>query len=329
MIAVAAIVTVVAIVSLWGYYATPVEREDLLIKMKRIAIHGGIAGGVYALLALGFTLIYGVTEVINFGYGAILMLGAYMFFVFGPSGWLLHLEIFPAIILAITVAGIVGVIGYKLCIHPVIGDPVAPLVTTVGIAIVIQQLILIIFQTDYYPVRFYKNPADEPSAINILGTSVLYPRFWAFVISLVLFAGLWMFVTKTKIGRAMRALAQDREVAMLMGVNTERLYTLTMAISASLAALAGILIMGSTERVVHPFTWQRPLVMSFAVVILGGLGSIKGTLLGAFVVGYAELVVITLVPEGGYITYVAYLAILVLVLLFRPKGLFGKRVEFE
>ena len=127
----------------------------------------------------------------------------------------------------------------------------------------------------------------------------------------------------------MRALAQDREVAMLMGINTERIYMLTMGISSLLAGLAGILILGSNMEAAHPYIWQRPLVLSFAIVILGGLGSIKGSLLGAFIIGYTENAVITFVPQGGMITSAAYLVIMVVVLLLRPKGLFGKRIEFE
>ena len=326
VIAVAAIVIVVVIVSAWGYYASPVEREGVLIKTKRVAIKGVMSGGAYALLAVGFSLVYGVTEVINFGYGALLMLGTYLFFVFGPWGWYLQLEVLPAIILAITLIGIVGIIVYRLCIHPVVGDPLAPLVSTVGVAITIQQLVLVVFETDYRPVRLFE---VEPPPINIWGASVYYTRLLAFVVSLALFAGLWLFVAKTKIGGAMRAVAQDREVAMLMGVNTERIYMLTMAIGASLAALAGILIVSSADRVIHPFMWQRPLIMSFAVVIIGGLGSIKGSLLGAFIVGYTETAVINFVPAGGYLTGVAYLGIMVLVLLLRPRGIFGKRIELE
>ena len=325
-IAVVAIVIVVAIVSAWAYYASPVERKEVLAKTKRVVVHGAISGGALALLAVGFTLIYGVTDVINMGYGALAMLGAYLFFVFGPLGGYLQLEVLPALILATILVGIAGLIIYRLFIHPVTGDPLAPIVTTIGVAVVIQQLMLIVFGTDYAPVFLIR---PEPPPIEIWGASVYYSRLLTFAASLVLFAGLWMFITKTKIGGAMRAVAQDHEVAMLMGINTERLYMLTMVISASLVALAGILIFSSGGRAVSPFVWTSPLVMSFAVVILGGLGSIKGSLIGAFVVGYAERAVITFVPGGGALTSLSYLGVMVLVLLLRPKGLFGKRRELE
>ena len=327
--AVAAIVIVVAIVSAWWYIASPAEREGVLAKTKRVAIHGAISSGAFALLAVGFTLIYGVTEVVNMGYGALFMLGTYLFFVFGPSGWWLQLEILPVIILATILVGFAGVILYRSTIHPVVEDPLAPIVTTIGVAVIIQQLLLVVFGPDYRPIKFYQTIKDMPPPLDVLGTSVYHIRVWAFVASLVLFAALWMFVTKTKIGGAMRAIAQDREVAMLMGINTERVHLLTAAISSSLAALAGILILGANMETAHPYIWTRPLVMSFAIVILGGLGSIKGSLLGAFIIGYTENAVITFVPQGGALTGAAYLGIMVLVLLLRPKGLFGKRIEFE
>lgn len=327
---------VVAIVSAWGYYASPVERSGALRKIGTIAVYGAIASGAYALLAVGFTLIYGVTDVINMGYGALVMLGTYFFFLLGPfalqtefGSFAPHLGIFPALILAVILVAIIGTIIYRLAIHPVVEDPLAPIVTTIGVAVIIQQLALLYFKADYRLIRFYEKIADMPPPIQILGTAVPYARFWAFIVSLVLFAGLWMFVTKTKIGRAMRAVAQDREVAMLMGVNTERIYMLTMALSSSLAALAGIFIQASLDGAVHPYVWTNPLIMSFAVVILGGLGSIKGGLLGAFVIGYSERAVTILVPQGGFLVSATYLGIMVLVLLLRPKGLFGKRIELE
>ena len=327
--AVVAIVIVVAIVSAWWYIASPVEREGALAKIKRVAVHGALTSGAFALLAVGFTLSYGVTDVVNLGYGALFMLGAYFFFVFGPSGWWLHLEVLPVIILAAILVGFAGVTLYRSAIHPVVDDPLAPIVTTVGGLVIIQQLVLIVFGPDYRSIKFYPTIADMPPPLNVLGTSVSQIRVWAFVASLALFVALWMFVTKTKIGGAMRAIAQDREVAMLMGINTERIYMLTMGISSLLAGLAGILILGSNMEAAHPYIWQRPLVLSFAIVILGGLGSIKGSFLGAFIIGYTENAVITFVPQGGMITSAAYLVIMVVVLLLRPKGLFGKRIEFE
>jgi branched-chain amino acid transport system permease protein len=136
-----------------------------------------------------------------------------------------------------------------------------------------------------------------------------------------------IFIRETKIGTAMRALAQDREVAMLMGVNNETLYMLTMGIASALAAIAGILTTASGFA--DPFMWSTPLYMAFAIVIVGGMGSIKGTLVGAFIIGYAGQIFIGLAGGLGSLSDAVALAIMVVVLILRPKGLFGRRVEME
>lgn len=296
--------------------------------IEAIIIFGAIAGGMLALLALGFTLIYGVTDVVNMAHGALFMLGAYTFWALTGFARMpfepIQLDLRLALILAVIFVGIAGSIIYRLTIHPVIDDMVASLVVTVGVALIVQQLIIDRFGSYRWPIASFTS-----GFATILGVKVTYSRLLAFVVSLALFAGLWIFITKTKIGTAMRAVSQDREVAMLMGINTERLCMLTMAISSSLAGIAGILITASTTGMAFPQMWMEPLYMSFAIVILGGLGSIKGTLVGAFIVGYAGETFARLAPEVGFLRGGVALAVMVLVLLLRPKGLFGKRIELE
>lgn len=297
-----------------------------MIDPTTIIIQGAITGAIYGLLALGFTLIYGVTRVVNMAHGALFMLGAYIFFAYGPLGILgmFRLDPTPALILAAISLGIIGIIIYRLTIHPVIGDVLAAIVVTVGVAMMIQQIVLIVFGPNYQSVSsFVQGQATLGSA------TVTYSRLLAFAVSLVLFAVVLIFIRITKIGSAMRAVAQDREVAMLMGVNTTTLYMLTMAISTVLAAVAGILIASCTTGAAEPYMWSQPLAISFAIVILGGLGSIKGSLVGAFIVGYAETGVIYFLPEGGYLQGAVALGIMLVILLIRPKGLFGKHIELE
>jgi branched-chain amino acid transport system permease protein len=286
-------------------------------------MYGAIQSGLYALLALGFTLIYGVSRVVNLAHGSFYMVGAYLFFVFGTLGFI---QLNPVLVLLIAVAcvGVIGSVVYRLTIQPVIADDVAVMVVTVCLALMFQQLMLLIFGTS--------NVRIEPivsGSLVLLGVTLTYTRILAFVVSLVLFLGLLGFITKTKIGKAMRAVSQDREVTMLMGVNTHRLYALTMAISVGLAAVAGILLAASTTQVAGAWMWLHPLAVSFSVVVLGGLGSVKGSFIGAFIIGYAEQTVAIAVPEGGAIVPAVPFTIMVLMLIFRPKGLFGKRVEME
>jgi len=287
-----------------------------------IVIYGAISGGVYALLALGFTLIYGVSRVINLAHGSFFMLGAYMFYVFGAH--LLKLEPILALILATICTGVIGSIVFRLFIHPVLEDEVAVMVVAVCLAFIFQQLMILVFGPANVPVA-----AFVEGSLVVLGVTLTYTRISAFSVSLVLFASLLIFITKTKIGKAMRAVSQDREVAMLMGINTESLYMLTMALSAMLAAVAGIFISASTTKVAGAWMWFSPLALAFSIVILGGLGSIKGSLVGAFIVGYAEQTVAITVPQGGAIISIVPFVIMVVILILRPKGLFGKRIEME
>lgn len=290
--------------------------------IESFIIYGTITGAVYALLALGFTLIYGVADIVNMAHGAFFMLGAYLFHSFTLQ--LFHLDPYLALILAAVAAGIIGSVIHRIFIEPIAEDTIAVLVVTVGVALILQQLVTIIYGVGHVPV-----PPFFRGSVIILGVTVTYAKILAFAVSLILFFSLWIFLIKAKVGGAMRAAAQDREVAMLMGINTSRLHMLTMGISASIAAVAGTLIATSTSRMAEPFMWLFPLVMSFSIVILGGLGNVKGTLTGALIVGYAETAVVTFVPEGSYLRGAAALAIMVGVLLLRPRGLFGKRVELE
>jgi len=321
--AIAAIV-VIAAVAIWWYNTIPTaERGLTLLKTKSIIIFGIVSGGTFALLALGFTLIYGVAGVVNMAHGSFFMLGAYIFYVFTSPKYL-EVNIFLAFFIAIILTGVIGATVYRLTIHPVIEELTSLLVITVGVALVFERLMIIEFGPFHYPI-----PGFVGGYETILGVKVTYTRLLAFSVSLVLFAALWMFISKSKMGRAMRAAAQDLEAAKLMGVNTGRLFMLTMALSSILAATAGILITASTSGIAMPFMWLRPLVLSFAIVILGGLGSIKGTFIGSFIIGFVDNIVVFLIPEGSYLGGAAAMAIMVAVLLVRPKGLFGKRIELE
>lgn len=301
--------------------------------IENILINGAILGGLYALLAFGFTLIYGVSGVVNLAHGAFFMIGAFIFSALGP--FLLSIlgplgvtsTVIPllALILAAIFVGIAGSIVYRLTIHPILGDEVAIMVVTISVALIIQQLVLIGFGFSAPVTPFVSG------SIKIIGVSVTYMKILAFVLSLGLFVGLWAFINYSKIGAAMRAVSQDHEVAMLMGVNTETLYMLTMAISTAFATLAGVFFTSALlAGQAVPHMWLEPLWASFAIVVLGGLGSIKGTLVGAFIIAYVEhLVAAVFVSQGGVIVRAIPIATMVLILLVRPKGLFGKRIEME
>jgi len=300
--------------------------------IESILIDGAIAGGIYSLLALGFTLIYGVSGVINLAHSGFFMIGALLFATSGafllpvlePLGVIPTFILILALILAAISVATIGGIVYKLIISPIIGDDVAIMVVTVSLALIFQQIMLLALDAaklTYIPVA----PFIRGATWGVRNESLL-----AFGVSVTLFISLWIFITKSKIGGAMRAVSQDREVAMLMGINTERLYMLTMGISAAFATVAGVFYASSVlVGQAPPHMWLQPLFSSFAIVILGGLGSIKGTLIGGFIIAYTETLVAYLIPQGGQIVPAVSLVIIMLIILIRPKGLFGKRIEME
>lgn len=295
-----------------------------------IIINGIIIGSIYALLALGFTLIYGVSGIVNMTHGAFFMIGTYIFaFVFNalspsiPAEWS-NLTTLLAVIITMILTGIIGSIFYRLALHQIVGDDLAILVVSVCGGLIFQQLVFIIFGTLFVPV-----PSLMKGNTTILNVRVSNGVLLGAICSVLFFIALWLFITKTKNGKAMKALSQDREAAMLMGVNREKTYMLTAAISAGLASIAGILIVSSTTGSARADIWLQPLALSFAIVVLGGLGSIKGTLIGGLIFGLAEKIVAYGLPEGGSLVPAMPFIILLLVIIVRPKGLFGKRIEME
>ncbi len=319
----------VAAVLTWMYSLGPVESIAFLTKIKKLAIFGSISGSVFALLALGFTLIYGVADVVNMSHGAFYMLGAYAFSVlltslgYHPLTNRSSFLLIGALILAAVFIGLVGIVVYRVLIHPIIEDTLSVLVVTIGATLMLHQIMLFWFGDKNLPVRKLLD-----GTVDVFGVTLSNHELLSLVLSLSLIAILWIFIAKSKIGGAMRAAAQDREVAKLMGINTARVYMLTIAISASLAAIAGVLLSPPAASPVLR-DWTYPLVMSFAIVIVGGLGSIKGSLVGAFIIGFAEKSVPIFFPGGSFLKGAIALVVMVVVLVLRPKGLFGKRVEAE
>lgn len=295
-------------------------------KIIEILIWGTLTGGSYSLVALGLTLMYGVARVINLTHGALYMLGPFLYY--GLSFMILNLGLDPWIVLLITLifAGILGAILYRMVIHPILGDEVAQLVVTITLAVLLANIILILFGSSF--VRII-SPFGEEVFVNIWGVILPFSLVISGCLSASLFAVIALFVNKFKIGKAMKALSQDREAAMLMGINVNRLLIFTMFLSTVMAALAGFMATVSSLGLAIYYMWFNPLTASFAIVVLGGLGSIKGSFIGSFVIAYAEQAMRTLVEQGGAIISVAPLSVMIIVLIVRPKGLFGRRVEME
>jgi len=289
--------------------------------IEGIIITGLISGGVYALLAVGFSLIFGAARIINLAHTAFYMLAAYLIYTFAS---LLGLNLPLSIALSIAAVTIIGVLTYKLVIDRVRGHETTALIATLALAIIIQEIMLLPWT---FGGHFLRVPDLVSGYTTILGIRVTFQYILTFGMVLIILLGTWALLMKTRLGIAIRSTAQDREVANLMGINVARTGMITMAISVALAAVAGALV--APLAILSPHMWMNPLVMIMAIIVLGGLGSVKGSLVGAFILGFAETLVVFLAPSGSFLKGAVALAIMLAVILIRPEGLFGVAFEEE
>ena len=287
--------------------------------LQDILITGLINSGVYALLAIGFSLIFGVARIVNIAHTAFYMLAAYCFYALLVMA---GLGVALAGVLAVAGVTLLSVICYKLVIEPVRDHPSAVLIATIALALIFQELMQILFGGSYLGI-----PSTIDGAMSIAGVSVPYQRVLILVVAVAMLVFTWLVLYHTRLGLAIRATANDLEVANLMGMNVHRVAMATLALSVGLAAVAGVVV--APVFVVDPRMWLAPLVTMLAIVVLGGLGSLKGSLIGALVLGYIEAITVFALPAGAYLKGAVALAIMVVVLLVRPEGLFGVAFEEE
>ncbi|TET40046.1 MAG: branched-chain amino acid ABC transporter permease [Dehalococcoidia bacterium] len=286
---------------------------------EQILINGAMLGGIYAVLALGFSLIFGVARIINLAHTAFYMLAAYAIYTFAH---LLGLSAIPSIALSIVLTTLIGIGTYKLFIDRVREHETPVLMITIALALVFQECMLLAFGG-----HFLGAPSFVSGYVELLGVRISNQHLLTFGVVLACLLGIWVLLTKSKLGIAIRSVAQDREIANLMGINVGRICLMTMAIAVAMAAISGAMV--APIFVLDPRMWMHPLIMGLAIVVLGGLGSLKGSFAGAFILAYTETLVVFLVPVGSFIKGAVALAVMVAVLLIRPEGLFGLAFEEE
>lgn len=276
---------------------------------------GVTVGAVYALVALGFTIIYNASDVVNFAQGEFVMLGG-MITVFASAA---GLPVPLAALIAIVVTAGVGVALNKLAIEPARGAPVASLIIiTIGASIFIRGLAQLIFDKQVH--RFPGFSGDDP--IHIGGATILPQSLWVVAGALAVFVALWLFFTRTLTGRAVLATANNRLAAALVGINAKYIMTLSFAMSAAIGALAGVLV---TPITLTSYDVGIPLALKgFAAAILGGMGNPFGALIGGLLLGLLESLTAGYI-SSSYKDAAAFIVILLLLFL-RPQGLFGRKL---
>lgn len=279
-------------------------------------IYGVLLGGCFGLISIGLSILYGIMGVVNFAHGELFMLGAYItYFSLKSYG----LDISVSLLLTGCLMFISGMVIDRLLFRPVrmmsfeyLHD--SSIMLTLGLSMILQNAALLGWGPEYRSVEFV------PGVTNLFGIPVENSRLFAFIVSVVLGAGFWLFASKTKVGTAIRAVTQDLEGAKLVGIDTERIFTLVVGISSALTGIAGGILL--PIFMAYPTVGLRPIDIGFAVVILGGLGSIEGAIIGGFIIGIADAFTSALIGPA-YETMLGF-AIIIIILIVRPWGLLGK-----
>jgi len=282
---------------------------------SQLLINGLIAGAIYALVAVGFSLIYSTCKFVHFAHGSTIAVSAYTLFFFYSS---LGLNFWLAVILTIIFAGIFGwlvnVLVYKKLREKKSSGAIL-LIASVGLLIFIESLILLIFGADIKTVGFIK----IVKGLEFLGIIITPLQIIIISVSIVLFAALFVFIKKTKLGKTMRAVADNKEAAEIVGISPEKIYAWSFIIGSAIAGIAGILI--GLEQNLEPTMGTNLMIKGFTGAIVGGIGSVHGAILGSFLLGIVENFGIWFLPSG-YKDAIAF-TILLIFLLFRPYGILG------
>ncbi|HEL2575577.1 TPA: branched-chain amino acid ABC transporter permease [Streptococcus suis] len=292
--------------------------------MLQQLVNGLILGSVYALLALGYTMVYGIIKLINFAHGDLYMMGAFMGYYFLNQLTFIEnggLRFFIALILSMVGTAILGVVIEFLAYRPLRNSTrIAALITAIGVSFFLEYTMVYFFTAD---VKAFPQ-AIETVKFDLGPVSVSNIQLMILGVSLILMVALQLIVKKTKMGKAMRAVSVDSDAAQLMGINVNSTISFTFALGSALAGAAGVLI-GLYYNSVEPLMGMAPGLKAFVAAVLGGIGIIPGAALGGFIIGLLETLAVT-VGLSSYRDAVVY-GILIVILLVRPAGILGKNVK--
>jgi branched-chain amino acid transport system permease protein len=291
-------------------------------------VNGISLGGIYALIALGYTMVYGIIELINFAHGDVYTLGTFfslaILTALGVSGELHGTALLGAVLLAIVgsmlLCGIVGVLIERLAYRRLRSAPrLAPLITAIGMSFILENV-----------MQLWRGPSPVPfpqiipnPSVTLGGVDISAKQGLVIGLAIVMMLLLQAFISRTKIGKAMRATAQDRDAAQLMGINVNTTIAMTFLIGSALAGAAGF-VSGVYYGTTWFFNGFEAGLKAFTAAVLGGIGNIAGAMLGGFLIGLIEAIATQYIPQGAQWSNVVVFSVLVLVLIFRPSGLLGE-----
>lgn len=287
--------------------------------MMEQIINGINAGSIYALIALGYTMVYGIVQLINFAHGDVLMMGAY-FGLLSYTIW--KIPFWIAIMVAMVICALLGVLIDKVAYKPLRQAPrISALITALGVSMFLENIFRVIFGAE---PRKMPTPDFLNHTVAIGSISISYVMILTVTLSVICMAALQWMVQKTKTGKAMRAISEDLEAAKLMGINVDQIISITFAIGSALAALGGVLYSISYYQA-EPYMGMMPGLKAFVAAVLGGIGILPGAMLGGFVLGLIENIAKAWI-SSSWANAISF-SILILILLIKPAGILGKVVK--
>jgi branched-chain amino acid transport system permease protein len=305
-------------------------------KLVQLLVNGVTLGSVYALIALGFSMVYGILKLLNLAHGDVLMVGA--FIGWGVLGWLggaqdPSVAVWILIVLMVLAAmggcGVLGVVIERFAYRPLRRAPrIAPLISALGVSFFIQNSVLLLFGADFRSYESF-DLVDVEVGIEFGPLRVWVLRLVVIGAALAMMIGLWLLVTRTKLGKAMRATAVDREAAAMMGIDVDKVIVKTFFIGSALAGAAGVLV-GLVFGQINHFMGFGYGLKGFTAAVVGGIGSIPGAMFGGIFIGLAEALSVGYIEDftrgrlGSAFSDLVVFVILVLFMLLRPQGIFGK-----
>lgn len=291
------------------------------MKIIQYLINGISIGSVYAIIALGYTMVYGIAKMLNFAHGDIIMVGAYVVFMAMSSGGVPAL---PAVLLSIVVCTVLGVVIERVAYKPLrnAASPLAVLITAIGVSYFLQNMALLIFGSN---TKSFSSVVKFP-AISLAGGKLVISGETSVTIlaCIIIVIGLSMFINRTKPGQAMLAVSEDKGAAQLMGINVNGTIALTFAIGSGLAAIAGVLLCSAYPSLT-PYTGSMPGIKAFVAAVFGGIGSIPGAMIGGILLGIIEIFGKAYI--SSQMADAIVFAVLIVVLLVKPTGLMGKNIQ--
>ena len=284
-------------------------------------INGLSLGSVYAIIALGYTMVYGIAKMLNFAHGDVIMIGAYVALLSMTQSGMSQVV---AIILSMVVCTVLGILVEKIAYRPLrnASSSLAVLITAIGVSYLLQNIALLVFGANaqtFPSVVKWEGLSLAGGKLKISGETII-----TIVVCIIIMILLMLFVQKTKPGQAMRAVSEDRGAAQLMGINVNSTISLTFAIGSGLAAIAGVLLCSAYPSVT-PYTGAMPGIKAFVAAVFGGIGSIPGALIGGLLLGVIEILAKAYI--SSQMADAIVFAVLIIVLLVKPTGLLGKKIQ--